>query len=297
VVIALALVVAAAGISLTFIDRSAPEPPSAARSIGPVSDSPTPSPSPTVSASPTDPVVVPIDVAPCTSEFSTSSGLPVADPAAAEDAVVADYRFERSLASSAGSVPNLAAVGNNPGGYERDPTLGRAVRTFAQGGGLVVGPPSAIVEGEAYSIELVIRLDRTRGYHKLINFKRSSDDGLYELDGCLTFYPEDQYSFSLIEPDTWVQVVLTRDGAARVTVYLNGLHAFDIRDTRGRAEIDAAEALWFFKDDPVTEAEYSSGSVSRIRFFDRPLTAAEVAGIACTQLPSAIDVAPELCES
>jgi hypothetical protein len=33
------------------------------------------------------------------------------------------------------------------------------------------------------------------------------------------------------------------------------------------------------------------GAVSRNRFFDRPLTPAEVATIACTQLPSAIDVA------
>jgi hypothetical protein len=56
------------------------------------------------------------------------------------------------------------------------------------------------------------------------------------------------------------------------------------RDTPALAEI-ASETLRFFVDDSVTGGdEYSSGAVSQIRLYDRPLSANEVAALACAEI-------------
>ncbi len=293
-VILLAFVVATAGIAFAFLDRTSPDPSSAVggtREVSGFTSTPSAEASPHVTT-----VVPPSESGLCSAVPTAPTEVPVgAQTEAVAEAVAADYRFEGTLASSVGAVPNLAEFGNDPGGFTDDAALGRTVLRFAGGGGLVVAPPNAAIQGGTYSIELVFRLDHVNGYRKLIDFKMASDNGLYDLDGCLTFYPEEDYSLAGIAAESWVQVVLTRDASARITVYLNGVRELSFHDTRGRAVIDAAEALRFFMDDSITNGEYSSGAVSRIRLFDRPLTAAEVATIACTELPPSIDLEPGLC--
>jgi hypothetical protein len=80
-----------------------------------------------------------------------------------------------------------------------------------------------------------------------------------------------------------VQVVLTRDSTDRVVGYVNGVRQFAFADRRGLAEVSRKETLRFFVDDLRTTGEYSSGTVSQIRLFDRSLTANEVALLACTE--------------
>ena len=104
------------------------------------------------------------------------------------------------------------------------------------------------------------------------------------LDGCLNFYPRRPRSSIPIAADSYVQVVLTQDPSARVVAYVDGIRQFAFRDTAALAEI-ASDTLRIFVDDSATGGdEYSSGAVSQIRMYDRPLTAKEVAALACAEI-------------
>jgi hypothetical protein len=80
-----------------------------------------------------------------------------------------------------------------------------------------------------------------------------------------------------------VQVVLTRDQSAGV---VGRRRDQAVRLPRcGRVAEIASKTLRFFVDDSVTGGdEYSSGAVSQIRLYDRPLTANEVAALACAEI-------------
>ena len=82
--------------------------------------------------------------------------------------------------------------------------------------------------------------------------------------------------------------MLTRKASGKVTAYVDGVRQFSFRDVDGLAVIDASDVLRFFQDDTTTGGEHSAGAVSRIRLYDRPLTASEVAALACEEIPNAI---------
>ena len=210
--------------------------------------------------------------------------LPQAD-AVTVPAATADYRFQGSLGSMVGVAPDLVEIGEGTGAFTDEGMIGRAVLSFARGSGLSLSPTTGVIEGTEYTIEILFRFDRLDGYRKIIDFKDgSNDDGLYVLDGCLNFYPRRPRSSIPIEADSYVQVVLTRDSSARVVGYVDGIRQFVFRDTAALAEI-ASETLRFFVDDSVTGGdEYSSGAVSQIRLYDRPLSANEVAALACAEI-------------
>jgi Concanavalin A-like lectin/glucanases superfamily len=196
----------------------------------------------------------------------------------------ADYRFQGSLGSWAGGAPDLVEIGDGISAFTDEGMIGRAVLSFARGSGLSL-TPTGVIESTEYTIEVLFRFDRPDGYRKIVDFRGGSDDGgLYVLDGCLSFSPMRPGSSTPIEADSYVQVVLTRDSSARVVGYVDGIRQFTFRDTAALAEI-APETLRFFVDDSVTGGdEYSSGAVSQIRLFDRPLTADEVAALACAEI-------------
>jgi hypothetical protein len=206
---------------------------------------------------------------------------PKVEPAVA----TADYRFTGTLASSVGVAPDLVEIGPGTSGFSDEGMIGRAVLSLGGGRGLSLTPTTGVIGRGEYTIELLFRFDRLDGYRKILDFKDGSDDsGLYVLDGCLNFFPRRPRSSTAIEADRYVQVVLTRDPSARVVAYVDGVRQFTFRDRLGFAELDASETLRFFADDSVTGGEYSSGAVSQIRLYDRPLTAAEVAALACAEL-------------
>jgi hypothetical protein len=203
----------------------------------------------------------------------------------ARAAVTADYRF-RSPASSVATAPDLVPAGEG-GGLEfgHDEEIEQRVLFFRDGAGFSLRPTEGVIDNDRYTIELVFLFRDRSGYAKIIDFREGSvDDGLYGLNGCLILYPEPPAPTRTIRPDSYVQVVLTRDASSRVIAYVNGVRQFSFRDVDGVAAIDENDALWFFRDDTVTSGEFSDGSVARIRLYDRPLTAHEVAAIACGEL-------------
>jgi Concanavalin A-like lectin/glucanases superfamily len=199
-------------------------------------------------------------------------------------AATADYRFQGSFGSKVGAARDLVEIGEGTSAFTDEGMIGRAVLSFARGSGLSLTPTS-VIEGTDYTIEVLFRFDRVDDYRKIIDFREGSDDnGLYVLDGCLNFYPRRPRSSLAIEADSYVQVVLSRDSSARVVGYVDGIRQFAFRDTAALAEI-ASESLRFFVDDSVTEGEESSsGAVSQIRLYDRPLTANQVAALACAEI-------------
>jgi Tol biopolymer transport system component len=213
-----------------------------------------------------------------------SAGPPVdaQAPAPGGATLTADYGFENSLASSVGGAPDLAEAGDVATGYADDTVLGQArpVLTFSGFTGLSLSPSSEVIEGGEYTIELLFRFDHIGGFRKIIDFNQGTEDcGLYFLDGRLDFFPVALAVGSPVEPDSYVHVVLTRNGSGTLTGYVNGARQFSLHD-RELGLVDANDTLLFFRDDPLSNEEYSSGAVAGIRLYDGPLSADEVAGLA-----------------
>jgi hypothetical protein len=207
------------------------------------------------------------------------------DPAEAVPAATADYYFQSSLESSLGTAPDLVEVERGSSVFTVDGRTGTTVLRFAGGRGLALAPTTRVIRSSGYSIEVLFRFDLLDGYRKVIDFKNgSADDGLYVLDGCLTFFPKEQDALTKIGSDSYVQIVLTRDVADRVVGYVDGVRQFAFNDRGGIAKIGGSDSLRFFVDDVTTTREWSSGAVSQIRLFDQALTANEVALLACTEL-------------
>ena len=197
----------------------------------------------------------------------------------------ADYYFQGSLESSLGTAPDLVEIEKGSSGFTADGTTGVTVLRFAGGRGLALAPTTHVIRRSGYSIEILFRFDLLDGYRKVIDFKNgSADDGLYVLDGCLIFFPKEQDALTRIGPDSYVQIVLTRDAADRVVGYVDGVRQFAFDDRGGLAKVGGSDSLRFFVDDVTTTGEWSSGAVSQIRLFDQALTANEVALLACTEL-------------
>ena len=211
-----------------------------------------------------------------------------ADSRAVAAALVADYRFHDSFATSVGTAPALVESRLGSGRFADESVRGqtRSVLRFDRGRGLSL-PTGGVIQSGKYTIELLFRLDRLAGYRKIIDFKKASNgSGLYSLDGCLTYVPRRPASPATIGVDTYAQVVLTRNAAARVVGYVDGIRQFSFRDPRDLAVTDRNDTLLLFRDDSETHTDYSGGAVSRIRLFDRPLVGSEVAALACVDLPA-----------
>src|SRR5262249_32305612 len=83
------------------------------------------------------------------------------------------YELNGSYADALGGPPLTPAGG----------TLGPSGYTFAEGQGPSL---SSAVSPTTYSLEMLFRIDDTSSYRKLLDFKnRTSDDGLYNLNGAL----------------------------------------------------------------------------------------------------------------
>ena len=120
------------------------------------------------------------------------------------------------------------------------------------------------------------------GYRRILDFKNgTADTGLYVLGGKLSFYSVAEAPSSSVAVNTFVQVVLTRDAAKKVIGYVNGVKQLEFTDSSDLGLIDNNNTLRFFKDNNF---EASAGSVARIRLYNGPLSASEVAAL--DRLPS-----------
>ena len=224
--------------------------------------------------------------APAALEPRPETAAPPESQAPRQARVTADYRFENSLADSVGAAAELSAIGADATGFIDEAVLGqtRPVLTFDRGSGLALTPASVVI-GSEYTIELVFRFDRLDGWAKIVDFNDATEDcGLYSLDGRMDFWPITTGFGAALEADSYAHVVLTRDATDTVVAYVNGARQLSFHDTGDIAVIDANDTLRLFSDDTTTSNEDSAGAVSRIRLYDGPLTASEVAALAA-ELP------------
>jgi uncharacterized protein (TIGR03437 family) len=197
------------------------------------------------------------------------------------DCLTADYQFQNSLTSSAGSAPALVNLGSNTFTTASVDGASRTVLRFAQNNGLAMSP--AVPNGQVYSVVMLFAFDQVSSYRRILDFKNGvTDDGLYNYSGTIGFWGPGKWSTAApIAANTFVQVVVTRDAGKNIKVYVNGLEQLSFVDTGDSGVIDANNRLRFFQDNTqggyTTEA--SAGNVARIRVYDCALSAAQVSAL------------------
>ncbi|MDQ6631531.1 MAG: hypothetical protein M3Y82_07210 [Verrucomicrobiota bacterium] len=159
--------------------------------------------------------------------------------------------------------------------------------TANPGGGLIMdlNAPRASL----YSIGLRLKFDLTSsGYRKIIDFKnQTADDGLYFYNDSLSFYPITVGG--MVSNNTFLDLVITRDGSSVVSVYANGnsnpLFTFADSDNRAVAVTNSLARFHLFHDDNTTAGEWSpGGTVSEIRVWNHVLAPSEIPGAFGTEL-------------
>lgn len=200
-----------------------------------------------------------------------------APPVHASAALVADYQMQNSKASSVGTAPALTDIGTTSFGTESVDGTNCTVLQWDAGNGLNLSTTNLI--SGTYTIVMLVRLDTTTSFRKLIDFKdQSTDPGLYNYGGQLYFYPF-THGTKMLADDRYAQIVITRDGSELVTGYVDGVYMFDYSDTLDYGVPSFLNQLRFFIDDTSTSGEESGGAVARIRIYDDALTANEVAAL------------------
>jgi hypothetical protein len=182
-----------------------------------------------------------------------------------------DYNLTNSLNDLVGSTPLVSDGGSiTATGY-----------AFGADQGLNVS--SALLNPGNYSILMDFSFHDLTGYRKILDFKNlASDNGLYNLNTELTYFPFVVGPTGAFTADTLARVVLTRDsGAQTVTGYVNGVSEILFTDSTSDAVFNAANnIIRFFEDDTVTGGrESSAGLATHISIFDVALTSGEVAAL------------------
>lgn len=213
--------------------------------------------------------------------------------------LVADYRFDGTLSSAVGEAADLDLIGEP--GFETESVDGidQQVLTFGAGEGCRLLNASQTL-GQSYTIAVLFRFDSISSWRRVIDFRnRKTDWGLYSYFGNLNFYNIFTGTGGAIEPDAYVQIVLTRNGQGTVRGYVNGLSEIDFNDSSQHAILDTDDILSFFQDDVVVANEHAAGAVSRIRLWDGALSEQVVANldrspIGSTTVPPTISSALEI---
>jgi len=197
----------------------------------------------------------------------------------------ADYRFQNTLASSTGTGNNLLniEVNGNANTFQTEQVDGssRTVLRFPQDNGLALYGATNVVSSTVYTMAVLLRFDTVSGWRRVFDVKNGeSDSGLYVVSGNLRFYPRAGGTSAPVVANSWVQVVLTRDSAKKVTGYVNGAQQFQFTDSLDEGVVSENVLRWF-RDNYTggTTGEASSGSVARIRLWNRALSAGEVSGL------------------
>ncbi|CAN5753559.1 hypothetical protein BH11PLA1_BH11PLA1_08100 [soil metagenome] len=197
---------------------------------------------------------------------------------------VAAYYFQNTLASSVGG-PTLVAV--DPlaqSGFEDALISGNARRVyrfsgssgFANNAGLTLDT-STLIAPNVYSVEMVLSMDATTGYRRLIDVaNRSSDTGAYyDPNNHLDVYNV-AAGATTVDAPLYNHVVYTV-GAGTITAYLNGVQEFSVNSALMDIN-NPANLLTFFLDDGINE--YSSGRIALLRVYNQVLTGDQVATLA-----------------
>ncbi len=228
--------------------------------------------------------------------------------------IAADYQLQDTLDSSVGTIGPLTVVGPSANVSFADDTVNgnpQRVLNISNPAGLtadqsgVQSQTAGFLDPANYSIVLLASFQfftTDPVATKIFDFKNlSSDAGLYvnAVDGSLAFIDGSgviQGAGGALVNATYGQIVLTRDSSTKLTtVYENGVFAFSFTDTSGLAVMGDSSAsgnafLTLYKDDGAgiggsTLDEGTVGNIARLRLYDGPLTAEEVAALDTTVVP------------
>ena len=189
----------------------------------------------------------------------------------------ADYKFNGNRRSTSPAAPALFDIGS--GGTSTFATenvdgTNRTVLQFPDGNGLQLIDASNVIPRNRYTIVVKFRFDTVNSFNRVIDFSRAlSDAGPYVYNGRFVFYPNQIDTVVTIDPDEWVNVVLTRSQAGRLRGYVDGNQVFDFTDTTA-GKLNDLNTLRFFRDND--NREETSGAVSRIRLYNDGMTPAQV---------------------
>lgn len=207
--------------------------------------------------------------------------------------LVADYFFESNLNSSVTGAPALISLAQTPQ-YQTE-TIAERQKTalfFEAGEGLQLDI-STLIDADEYSIVILFYFSEITSYRKLVDFKQlSTDFGLYNNSGTIDFYNFEQSNDVLIQPNTFVQLVMTRAANSQTDIYINKIPQISFMDTTEAAVISSNNLLYFFVDDFSTDTEQSAGAVARISVYDTALSSAEVSELELLDIIFADDFEP-----
>lgn len=179
-----------------------------------------------------------------------------------------NYVLSSSLNDTLGG-PSLVADGG---------TQSATGYSFAANQGLNLS--SALSNSGDYSILMDFSYSTLTGYRKILDFQnRTSDNGLYNLNTALDFFPVSSGA-GVFSPDVLARVVLTRNsGTNTVTGYVNGTQQITFNDSGSIAVFGATNnIIRFFEDDFATgQAEASAGRATEIQIYNGALTGDQVA--------------------
>jgi hypothetical protein len=193
--------------------------------------------------------------------------------------LIADYRFDDSLASSVPGAPPLSPL--IPAGSFQTATVdGRPDRVYAfpEGSG-VSYPASGLPNPRNYSTVVDFSFDDVSGFNRLLA-PRPIDSGLYILDGKLDYYDgtgsgNDNESGVVFSNGAFAQLAFTRAADNVAIGYVGGQRLISQVDPTGQTVVDAG-GLRYFKDNGI---EDSAGRVARIRVYDGVLSPQDVLAI------------------
>jgi hypothetical protein len=195
-------------------------------------------------------------------------------------APVREYLFNGNLNDTHGG-PALTGQGG---------TVGAGSYTFGGQQGLLLADTT--LNPANYTIELSFSFQSLSSWRKIIDFQNlGSDQGLYSYNSNLQFYSVATSTSTDFTVNTPVHVVLTRDSSTSlVTGYINGVSVLSFTDSGGSAIFNTTgQPLHLFMDDNATgNRESSAGSVDFIRFFDQPLSSAQVLELFQNGAPAAV---------
>lgn len=199
-------------------------------------------------------------------------------PSGSPPALVADYQFQNGLASAAGYPPALLNLGSNSSASVGVDNRTRRVLKFDQNNGVAAFSTAGVISNQSYTVVVLFSLNQTFGNYRLLDFKNgTNNNGLYcSFDG-LDFRGKTGSSNRVITANNFVQLVMTRNTAGNVAVYVNGVSQFSFVDTNGDALLEG-NTLRFFRDNDG-DGEASAGYVARIRLYNTALSSNEIAAL------------------
>lgn len=193
---------------------------------------------------------------------------------------VADYRFNNSLASSAGSAPSLSNLTgpNGANSFADDVVDGYTRKTlrFPQNSGLSLDTTGLVTDSE-WTIVMLAKFDAVSGYRRVADFSNGTQDcGAYILDGRIE--GEALTTFPSIPVNTYLQITVTKEPNGRIRVYRDGILRLEIASGDPCSAI-VGNTIRFFKDDTQQDGEATAGNIARLTVFNKVLDIGELTNL------------------